>query len=417
MSSVIPAIDNSIDIKKIEVTTQSQSNIDVFYVNGGDAPLLKIELIFNAGSKFQPYPLVAATAVDLLKDGSKTNFGKDFKESVAHLGVYYGIEATKDFATLTFFVLEKHLNNLLEIVSDLLVNPALRKEEFDRLLKKGKNNFLIDSEKTSFLSRQKYVEEMYAGSEYGMVAHLDSYDKLKFDDCVRFIEDNFLNRGFQLWVSGCISNHAKSSIIGFVDTIKPTYPAKVLKAKMPTSKKGSFVIDHDGEQASVILGKLMPSVTHAKVHEIRIVNTLLGGYFGSRLMQNIREDKGWTYGIHSMIVDHENASSMVISAEVLKGKTDDVVAEVQKEILKLQNEPVPADELALLRNYLKGKLLKSFDGAFEQVERYLNVQAFGLDWSYYDHYIKVLESITPAEIVEIAKIYFDINDMTVVKVG
>tara|TARA_B100000614_G_scaffold205648_1_gene187583 strand:- start:359 stop:775 length:417 start_codon:yes stop_codon:yes gene_type:complete len=134
-------------------------------------------------------------------------------------------------------------------------------------------------------------------------------------------------------------------------------------------------------------------------------------------MQNIREEKGWTYGIHSTIINYKEVTSLVISADVLQDKGDDTFEEIKKEIDRLQHELISEKELDILKNYLRGSLLKGFDGAFEQIDRFFSVDSFGLGWTYYDQYIKTLESITPKDIQKISIQYLDWNDFVFVKVG
>lgn len=414
---VAPVINNQVELTKLPVEKENVNGVEIQYVNGGSAPLLKLELVYNAGSKYQSQPLVASLAFDILKDGSKKLNGSEFKETINGLGVYYGFEISKDFGTLSFYVLERNLKELLSIVKDFLSEPNLPEREFERLRGKQKNEFLIDCEKTSFLARQKFAEVLFNKSEYGKVAHEDDFDKVEYQMSVDFIHYHVVNAPFKFLVSGCISEGSKKSIYEFVQSLNITkrLDSKIVPAPHP--EFGLHEISKESEQCSVMLGKILPSKTHDDIHKISITNTILGGYFGSKLMQNIREDKGWTYGIHSSILNYENVSSLVISSDVLKDKGYAAIEEIKKEINTLQNELIPQEELDVLKNYLKGKLLKSFDGAFEQVDRFFSVDSFGLDWSYYDKYISTLHEITPEEIKEVANFYFGWDDFVLVKCG
>ena len=415
--SIAPPIKNKIELTKLKVQKEIWNNIELNFIDGGSAPLLKIELVYNAGSKYQSQPLVASLAFDILRDGSKKLNGKAFKETINGLGVYYGMDISKDFGTLSFYVLERNLKPLLDLVKEVVTQPNLPEKEFNRLLQKEKNDFLIDSEKTSFLARQKFAEVLFNESEYGHVAHLEDFNNLEYQMTKSFIYDNVVGSPFKMLVSGNISNSSKTFFKQFLDSFEIT--CKGTKKRVQSCKPINqlHVVKKDSEQCSLMLGKLLPSKTHPDYHKISVVNTLFGGYFGSRLMQNIREDKGWTYGIHSTILNYEDASSLVISTDVLKDKGHQTISEIKKEIEKLQNELVSEKELAVLRNYLKGNLLKGFDGAFEQIDRYFSVDSFGLDWSYYDDYIQLLEAITPEDIKEISILYLKWEDFVLVKVG
>ncbi len=415
--SIVPSVNNQVELTKLPVQKETINGVELNIVKGGSAPLLKMEMIYNAGSKYQSQPLVASLAFDILKDGSENLNGKAFKEAVNGLGVYYGMDISKDFGTLSFYVLERNLKPLLAIIKDVITKPNLPESEFNRLRSKQKNDFLIDCEKTGFLARQKFAEVLFNESQYAKVAHDDDFDKVDYQMSVEFIQSNIVEAPFKMLVSGNLSSDSEKELKSFIEdlSIKQKGEKKVVSSPKPLL--GEHTIKKDSEQCSVMLGKIMPDKTHQDIHKISITNTLFGGYFGSRLMQNIREDKGWTYGIHSSMLNYENATSLVISADVLKDKGEATVLEIKKEIETLQNELIPTKELEVLKNYLKGKLLKSFDGAFEQVDRFFSVDSFGLDWSFYDRYIQTLETIQPNDIQEMAKTYFKWEDFVIVKAG
>ena len=107
----------------------------------------------------------------------------------------------------------------------------------------------------------------------------------------------------------------------------------------------------------------------------------------------------------------------MIGADVLKDKGVETIEEIKKEIIKLQTELFTDQELILLRNYLKGKLLKGFDGAFDQADRFFTINTFGLTWSFYDDYIRTIETITAEEIKAIAIKYFSFDEFVIVTAG
>ena len=415
--SIAPEIKNQIELTKLNVEKEIVNGVEVNYVNGGSAPLLKFELVYNAGSKYQPQPLVASLAFDILRDGSKKINGKEFKEAINGLGVYYGMDVSKDFGTLSFFVLERNLSQLLDLVKEVITDPHLPQDEFNRLRQKEKNEFLVDSEKTSFLARQRFAEVLFNESEYGQVAHQQDFDTLEYEMSKSFVYDYIVNAPFKLLVSGSVSNKSKIVFNSFLESLKIDTKGIKKRAKKCNPIKELHTISKDSEQCSLMLGKLLPGKTHPDYHRISITNALFGGYFGSRLMQNIREKKGWTYGIHSTIINYEEVTSLVITSDVLQNKGNDTLQEIKKEINRLQNELILIEELDILKNYLKGSLLKGFDGAFEQMDRFFSVDSFGLDWSYYDRYVKTIETITPTDIQKISNQYLQWEDFVFVKVG
>ena len=148
-----------------------------------------------------------------------------------------------------------------------------------------------------------------------------------------------------------------------------------------------------------------------------ILNTVLGDYFGSRLMSNLREDKGFTYGVNSMVSEYQNIGYFLIATDVAAEHKESALNEIRFELEKLQNEPIEEHELELVKNYLLGQLLKSADGPYAMTDLFVHLQNYGLDVDYYNRYIKEVNEITAEKLQECAKKYLHWNDLTIVTAG
>ena len=416
--SIAPEISAKISLSTLPIEHVALDNgIKIDFINGGSQEILKIELIFDAGSKYQSKSLQASLAFDLILEGTKRLSGSEFTEAIDLLGGFLSAETTKDFGTVTLFVLNKYLKESMDLVIEMLSSPRIAEDDFNRLLKNSKNNFLINQEKTSYLSKQKLNERLFAGSVYAGVADVSSFDNLKYSDMVDFVNSNIVGSAFSTLVSGKVRDEDVETIGSCFGSLGVVNKVSKVVSSFPVFKAGHYHVEKDNEQCSLSIGKIMPSKNHPDTHKISFVNTILGGYFGSRLMQNIREDKGWTYGVSSSVFSFEDIASLMIGADVLKDKGVETIEEIKKEIIKLQTELVTDQELILLRNYLKGKLLKGFDGAFDQADRFFTINTFGLTWSYYDDYIRTIETITAEEIKAIAIKYFSFDEFVIVTAG
>lgn len=416
--SIVPEISDNVSLSTLPVEHVVLDNgVKIDFINGGSQEILKIELIFDAGSKYQSKSLQASIAFDLILEGTKRLSGIEFADSIDLLGGFLSAETTKDFGTVTLFVLNKYLKESIDLVTEMLTSPRIGEDDFKRLLENSKNNFLINQEKTSYVAKQKLNERLFAGSLYAGVADLSSFDNLKYSDINDFVENHIVGSCFSVLVSGKVRGVDVETISSSLGSLSVVNECCKIVCSNPSFESGHYHIKKENEQCSLSIGKIMPSKNHPDTHKISFVNTILGGYFGSRLMQNIREDKGWTYGISSAIFSFEDISSLMIGADVLKNKEIATIEEIKKEIIKLQTELVSEKELVLLRNYLKGKLVKGFDGAFEQADRFFTINTFGLDWSFYDDYIETIETITAEEVREVAIKYFSFDELVIVSAG
>jgi predicted Zn-dependent peptidase len=150
---------------------------------------------------------------------------------------------------------------------------------------------------------------------------------------------------------------------------------------------------------------------------VQVLNNIFGGYFGSRLMSNIREDKGYTYGIHSYLENRIHESAWMISTEAGRDVASATIKEVYNEMKRLRDEPVEEAELHLVRNYMIGSILGDIDGAFQIIARWKNYILNNLSADYFNNSISTIKKITAAELQELANKYLqpeDFYELTVV---
>jgi predicted Zn-dependent peptidase len=197
-----------------------------------------------------------------------------------------------------------------------------------------------------------------------------------------------------------------------------TQSALVNKFIFDAPLKGEIIIDKpDAIQSAIRMGARSITRSHADFPGLQVLNCVLGGYFGSRLMANIREDKGYTYGIGSAVVALKDAGYLFIATEVGTEVCSSALEEIEKEINLLQTEPVEEEELNLVRNYMLGSMLGSLENAFSHADKFKNVYFSGLSYAYYENYINTVKNITAEELKKMANTYLQTADFTKVIVG
>ncbi|MEO6630120.1 MAG: pitrilysin family protein, partial [Mucilaginibacter sp.] len=178
-----------------------------------------------------------------------------------------------------------------------------------------------------------------------------------------------------------------------------------------------FTEKPDALQSAIRMGLPVINRTHPDFPGLQVLNTVLGGYFGSRLMANIREDKGYTYGIGSGMSSLKYAGAMFIATEVGAGVCKAAIAEIEKEINLLKSELMPDEELSLVRNYMLGSLLGSLENVFSHADKFKNLYFAGLDYDYYDRYVNAVKTITAERLKDLANVYLDFDGFYKVIVG
>ena len=170
-------------------------------------------------------------------------------------------------------------------------------------------------------------------------------------------------------------------------------------------------------QCALRIGRILFDKTHEDYLDFLILNTILGDYFGSRLMTNIREEKGYTYGIGTMVAELHKTGYFLIATEVGREVKNATIKEIQYELKRLQTEKVQQDELRLVKNYMLGQLLKSADGPYSMTDLFLSAEMHEKDLEFYNEALLSIQNITAERIQELSVKYLNWENMTIVSAG
>jgi predicted Zn-dependent peptidase len=271
-------------------------------------------------------------------------------------------------------------------------------------------------EKVSFLAQRGFQQRLFNDSLYGRVTNEDDFDKISIQELRRFFNENYLHGLTKVVVVGDLTQDEVDEIIDLTGSWAKGTTSEFEK-NISNLKGSAHIVKEGALQTAIRVGRMLFNKTHEDYNDFLILNTIFGDYFGSRLMSNIREDKGYTYGIGTMVAELHETGYFLIATEVGKEVKDATLKEIRFEIERLQTEPVGADELDLVKNYMLGQLLKSADGPYSMTDLYMSVEPYGLDLDFYNRSIESINSITPERIMELAKKYLNWNNMTVVSAG
>ena len=402
------------------INTKLDNGIEVNYINGGSQEILKIDFIFKAGNVFQQKTLVASSTNGLMKEGSKNYSSFEISEGIDKFGAFFEVENSYDTASLTLYTLTKHLNKVLPIVKDVILSPEFSEKEFDIFKNNAAERFKINLEKVSFIARTTFMTSIFGESHpYGKPVSIEDYKNLSIDDISSFYNSNYNLADCNILISGKVNLECielLNSFFGKENTSKSISSNQ--KLEIPTLDNKTIYIEKENAlQSAIRIGRIFPNKTHQDYFGLQILNTVLGGYFGSRLMKNIREDKGYTYGIGSGILSLKESGYFFISTEVGSDVTKNALAEIYKELETIRTEEIHKDELELVKNYLLGQLLSSCDGPFSMASLFDSVNEYGLDYSFYNNYITTIKNITAKTLLELAVKYLNKSDLTEVVVG
>jgi predicted Zn-dependent peptidase len=316
--------------------------------------------------------------------------------------------------------LGKHLPAILEVTEDLIKRSVFPEHELEVLIAKNKQKWLLENEKVRTLCQKKFTQVMFGDAHpYAINNKLEDFDLISRDALVEFYKSYYHSGNCQILVAGKVDEVVLNLLELYfggndwqqIPGVNPQY------AIYSDPQKRHFVEKTNSIQSAIRVGKFWVPKTHPDYHGLSVLSTILGGYFGSRLMANIREEKGYTYGIGSFNLTLKQASYLVISAEVGNEYVEPTLTEITFEMRRLQTEPVSENELETVKSYLLGEFLRDFDGPFALAGSFKAINDFDLDYSFYDDALKVLRNITSSELMTLAQQYLNPEDFYTVVAG
>jgi predicted Zn-dependent peptidase len=397
------------------------NGIKVFTVDSGSQELTKLEFVFKAGMYYQSQPLLASAANNLLETGTKNYTANELSDNIDFFGSFFECAVEQDYASLALFSLNKYIDKSLHYVEDIIKNPIFPKDEFDIYISNKKQKHLVNSEKVNVLARRRFSELVFGEKHpYGVTVKDEDFDKLTLESVIEFYKTFYHSGNCTIIASGKLStdiieilnNHFGKTTWGNPQNIP--VPNTVIDT---TKQQKHFIEKPDAIQSAVRVGRMMFNKRNPDYFKFQVLNTILGGYFGSRLMANIREDKGYTYGIGSGLASLVNGGFFYISTEVGTDVTNDTLKEIYKEIKILREELVDAEELETVRNYVLGQFLRSVDGPYALADKFKAIWEYGLDYDYFEKYFNAVKTITPQEIKILANTYLQEKDLIELVVG
>lgn len=396
------------------------NGVPVFLIEAGTEEIMRLEFVFRAGQVKEHLPLLASTCNLMLSEGSQNYSSEELNRLLDFYGIFFNQSAEKDCAGVVLFFLNKHIEKVLELSHEILFRPVFPEAELNSLMKKRLRWYLVNREKVQNLAMDQFFESVFGKSHpYGYQIREQDFENMTPAVLSDFHTKYYTSENMTIIISGKLHSKTPDLLNSYFGergsnkniTEVPAYPLKGEKSKkIHISKPGTV-------QNAIRIGSATINKRHSDYPGLKILDSILGGYFGSRLMRNIREKKGLTYGISSTISSLDLSGYKVISTEVGQKNCQRAIDEIYKEIKLLQNVRVKNSELAVVQNYMSGEMLRMFDGPFALAESFKSAWEFGLDNNYYFRLSEKIKTIEADEIIELARTYYNIGDLYEITVG
>lgn len=399
---------------------QAQSELIGFtplhIIQAGKQPVVKLEILFRSGGSINDRRKGQAFLTNkMLLHGTSSLSTTEISERLDAFGAFVRLVPSFDDPALEVFCLTKHLENILPVISDILQDAVFPDDEFALVQQITLENLQVQNSKNNVVASKSFRHKLFGENHpYGKVLQEKDIADLVPEDLRSFYGSNL--RNFEIIATGNLSEEDLNLIrsqLCFGQSVESSFPSL-----SPKSELGEYYQEKtDSLQTSLRIGRRMPHKSDPDYIPLRVCLHALGGYFGSRLMKNIREDKGYTYGIYASLVALIHDTYLTIGADVQKATREDALSEIYKEIKLLQETPLGKTELTMVKNHLLGSFQSELDSPLALSSKFKAVYYFGLDYTYYDRFVATVKDLSAEDIRAMAQKYLIPSTFTEVSVG
>ncbi len=391
-----------------------ENGIPVHMVQFGSQEIVEVDALFPAGRSFEPKIGVAHFTARVMQEGTKNYTGLELAKVLDGYGASLNSETGFESATFNLTTLSKYLDETIPLLSELLLRPSFPEQELAILKARSIRSLEIEEKKTSYIARKEF-NWLLNGREhpYGRVSSVEDIRGLEMDPLKAFYQRHFALSNCQLVVSGRFDEakllkllNAEFGAASQIDPSKKVSPEESAAiAPISNEASGLHYFEQDTMQATVRVGHRGFERSHPDYYPMRVVNTILGGYFGSRLMKNIREEKGFTYGIYSAWLSMKHGGTFLIQTDVSNQYIRPTLHEIRKEINLLIDEGVRDGELELVKNYMLGRSASARETPSQIASLIRTCLVNEIDFSELDHQFDGIQAVQAEDVKRLASKY------------
>ena len=387
------------------------NGVEVYMMNMGTEDTMMIDWVFYAGNCFEKKKTVAAATNHMLKNGTSRLSAFELNDHFEFYGSYLSRHCYNETSEIVVHCLNKHVKQLVPVVAEIIADSIFPQKELEIYIQNSKQKLEVNLQKCEFVASRLIDAHLFGENHpYGKYSNHEDYSALHREDLLEFFDSYYRNGHCVIFVAGKLPG-------GILEMLEQEFGKLPLKNHRgadknihydfaPSSQKKSKLLnDEAGVQAAIRIARQFPNRHHPDFQKVMVLNNIYGGFFGSRLMANIREDKGYTYGIYSYLLNHVHQSGWLISTEAGRDVSDATVREVYAEMELLRDEIIDEEELRMTRNFMIGTILGELDGPFQVVGRWKNLILNNLDEKYFYSAIQTIKSVTAEELQTLAKKY------------
>jgi zinc protease len=387
-------------------------------------PIVTVVLAIQAGSVTEP-PAKAGLSnltADLLNEGTATRSSRDISDAIEFVGGSLSTSGGDDYITITLTVLKKDVALGFDLLSDIVLHPAFSEDEIKRRKAIIKSSIIQQKEDPGTVASKAFMKAVFGDHPYAVPVEgtEESIDTITRQDIVDFYGARYAPNNAIMSVVGDID---RDELRALLDRCFGGWrPKEVTAGPLPAPRKGEgprvIKIQKDITQANVILGHLGISRENPDYYAVSVMNYILGGGgFASRLMDNIRDNRGLSYDVHSFFSASKFGGFFEAGLQTKNGSANAAIGEILKEMERIRTEPVGNKELSDAKSYLTGSFPLRIDSNSKIATFLTAVEYYHLGLDYVDKYRTFIDGVTKDDVLRVAQKYLDPKNYVLVVVG
>ncbi len=402
----------NLDLPMVEQITLP-NGMHLSIINQGTQGVLKVEIFHRAGRSAELNKLVSRATASLIKEGTKNYTSAQIADIIDYYGSSIKTSSNMDFAYVSLHTLTKHFANIVPILKEILTEPTFAEDEIQQYININIEKLKEELSKNEIVTYRTLTEEIFGSDHpYGYNSEIGDYKELKRGDILSHFDKLYGSDNAYIFVSGQVSAEVKRLItVEFGEINKPSIVKPYQQCQIDLNHKSIELYTTNEHQSAVKIGRRLFDKHHPDNAKVFLLNTLLGGYFGSRLMTNIREEKGYTYDISSSIDHMLYDGYFSISSETAPKYVAPMLEDIYLEINKLQQDPINDKEMTMVKNYLMGNFMSLIDGPLNAISFVKTMVLTNQELSNFQAFIDQMLDLTSIEINEAAQQYLRREDL------
>ena len=379
--------------------------------------VIRVSFIFRAGTSWQNVPFSASATINTLSEGTERFSALEIAERLDFVGSYFDANIDRDWAVLTYCSLSKFATETFEIAEQVVLHPTFPEREIEVYCAKRKEQLIVQRSKPDHLSRELFGKSLFGAEHpYGITSPAEAYDSLCRGDVEEFYRTHYTAEGCFAVLCGDITDEHIARTMAILEqlphgtTLERTIPAPAPQHFATLNVEGAV-------QSCLKIGTPLFPRTHPDFIPMQMVATAMGGYFGSRLMQNLRERHGYTYGAYSAMINLDQSGYFVMSADVASNYSEAAIEEMMHEVEQFCSKPMDERELQMVKNIIFGDVMRIFDGPFGVADVTIENIQNDTDNGYTERLLHQVATAQASHLQEVASKWLIPSNLTTTIVG